>query len=232
LALNVFRPKRIVSLSWFVVGAFVAPVVALLPQAAKPPDTQPRISDQPLTSDQLAIYREILHGWMDDQKHPVHLSIQTVPLEKDSDDCAKKVSLEKIDPLLIHRFRKEDVEQLGSKMIELVDPDVQRREVEKNDPGKAIRSGVTVDDAVNNGFAHGLVTLSEIRFDQKHELAIVWYGFRCGGLCGNGGTAVMEKKNGVWQNKSYCSMWVSRGSGFQTLAGLAAIKINSYGNRR
>ena len=56
------------------------------------------------------------------------------------------------------------------------------------------------------GWSH----LSEIRFDLKHEHAILWYGFRCVGLCGNGGTVVLEKKSGVWKRGKPCSIWMSQ----------------------
>jgi hypothetical protein len=168
------------------------------------------VSDKPLTAEQLAIYHEVLKGWMDDGKQAVHLAIETVPLEEDAKSCVKGVRLEDLDESTVHRFRQEDLPQLGSAKISLVDADAQAKEIEKNDPGTAIRNGKPVDEAVQNGFAHGLVTLSEIRFDQRHELAIVWYGFRCGGLCGNGATVVFEKKNGAWQlRKRPCSVWMS-----------------------
>ena len=62
---------------------------------------------------------------------------------------------------------------------------------------------------MRNGFAHGLVTLSEINFDKEHKHAIVSFSFFCGSLCGNGGTAVLEKVDGAWQRKSNCHNWIS-----------------------
>jgi hypothetical protein len=165
-------------------------IAANLPaQGAASGEQKPVVSDKPLTAEQLAIYHEVLKGWMDDGKQAVHLAIETVPLEEDAKSCIKGVRLEEIDGTTIHRFRQEDLPQLGSAKISLVDPDAQAREIEKNDPDTAICNGKSVDEAVQNGFAHGLVTLSEIRFDQRHELAIVWYGFRWGG------SAVMELRS-------------------------------------
>jgi hypothetical protein len=109
----------------------------------------------------------------------------------------------------VHRFRPEDLAQLGSKKIELVDVEKQAQDVKENDPRRSIEDGKSIAAAVSNGFAHGLVTLSEIRFDEKHEHAIVWYGFVCGGLCGNGGTVILAKKDGVWQRGRNCSNWIS-----------------------
>ena len=171
--------------------------------------TRPTVSKQPLTAEDLAIYAAVIHGWVDDGKHPVHIAMLTEPLHVEDSAGCSKTPLGKADSNVVHRFRKEDLAQLGSSMIELVDPDAQSLEIEKNDPGRAIRNGASVDDAVRNGFAHGMVTLSEIRFDMKHEHAIVWYGFRCGGLCGNGGTVLMEKKDGKWRRGKSCGVWMS-----------------------
>jgi len=85
----------------------------------------------------------------------------------------------------------------------------QQKEVEENDPSTSIRRGSSVHSAVENGFAHGYAWLSEIRFDKSHTHAVVSYGFRCGGLCGNGETVVLEKTNGEWKFKSQCSGWIS-----------------------
>lgn len=178
--------------------------------AQGPVDPEPIVSDKALTAEQLAIYREVLKGWMDDGKSPLHLSIQTVPIDRDELACMKGLSLEKRNLRLVHRFRPDDLPKLGSGRMSLVDPEQQQKEIEKNDPGTAIRNGQSVDEAVSNGFAHGLVTLGEIQFDEKHQRAVVWFGFRCGGLCGNGGTVVLEKKNGIWHKKTRpCSIWMS-----------------------
>jgi len=178
------------------------------------PEAKPKVSDRPLTAEQLAVYRAVLHGWMENEVQTIHLAVQTVPLETSGptgdEDCEKGLDLEPASPAVVHRFRKEDLPQLGSDKIVLVDPEKQRKEVAENDPDKTMREGVAVRDAVNNAFAHGLVTLSEIRFDKEHKLAIVSYGFYCGSLCGNGGIVVMEKRNGTWTRKSRCRDWISR----------------------
>ncbi len=173
-------------------------------------NAHPTISDKPLSAEQLEIYAAVLRGWMNDGKHTLHLADLTIPLDKeDTKDCGKFPPAD-INSVTVHRFRQQDIASLGSSMIRLVDPEVQSREIQRNDPGKAIQNGTSVDEAVENGYAHGLVTLSEIRFDQSHTHAIVWYGFRCGGLCGNGGTVLMEKKDGKWREEKSCSIWMSK----------------------
>jgi hypothetical protein len=171
------------------------------------------VSDQPLTAEQLAVYRAVLHGWMENEVSAINLSIQTVPFPTsgafDAGDCGKDLELEPVVPGVVHRFRPADLPQLGSDKIGLVDPERQRKEVAENDPGKTIGEGRSIEDAVRNGFAHGLVTLSEIRFDKEHKHAIVSYSFFCGSLCGNGGTVVLEKADGAWRRKSHCGEWIS-----------------------
>jgi hypothetical protein len=176
-------------------------------------ETKPKVSDQPLTAEQLAIYRTVLHGWMENEVSAINLSIQTVPLTADGlfgyEGCDKGLELEPAAPGVVHRFRAADLTQLGSGKISLVDPERGNKEVADNDPGKTIREGRSIEDAVRNGFAHGLVTLSEIRFDKEHKKAIVSFSFFCGSLCGNGGTVVLEKTDGGWKRGSRCHDWVS-----------------------
>ncbi|MFP5235692.1 MAG: hypothetical protein ACLGSD_07300 [Acidobacteriota bacterium] len=179
-------------------------------QSAEP---KPKVSPDPLTSEQLAVYKAVLHGWMDDGESTVRLQAVTDPFPTggafDSRDCLKGMDMEPDNPGLIHRFRTEDLSQLGSGRIRLVDPEKQRKEVEQNDPGRAIANGASVDDAVKNGFAHGRTWLSEIRFDKTHTHAVVFYGFICGSLCGNGGTIILEKKANGWTREAQCSNWMS-----------------------
>jgi len=190
--------------------AFVAATVCLAQDQAKP-----KISNSPLTAEQLSIYRAVLGHWMEHDLSSLNLSIQTVPLQSSgpfSDEgCAKGLDLEPSPTAIVHRFRPQDIAQLApGRTITLVDPDRQRREVHDNDPEKTVGEGSSIEDAVRNGFAHGLVTLSEIRFDKKHQQAIVSYGFFCGSLCGNGGTVVLEKAESGWHRRKNCSDWISR----------------------
>jgi hypothetical protein len=181
-------------------------------------EPKPILSDQPLSADQLAIYRAILGGWMDNGKgtHAVHLAIQTTPFHLDDmdADCGKGLQMNEGTEGEAHRFRQQDLPALRSGQmkpdtIRLVEPEAQAKEVAENDPDKSIHKGISIDAAVENGFAHGLVTLGEIHFDKVHLHAIVWYGFTCGSRCGNGATVILEKKNGVWGLRQHCSNWIS-----------------------
>jgi len=177
-------------------------------------ETKLKVSDKPLTAEQLAVYRVVLGSWMAQEMPALNLAVQTVPLGETGpagdEECTKGLELEPASPTVVHRFRQQDLARLGpSRTLTLVDPDWQKQEVRNNDPEKTIGDGRTIEDAVRNGFAHGLATLSEIRFDKQHKHAIVSYGFFCGSLCGNGGAVVLEKIEGVWQRKSRCGEWIS-----------------------
>lgn len=200
------------------IGVFIRFVIVLLAAAGlaaaqEAAETKPKVSDQPLTAEQLAVYQVVLRGWMENEVSTINLSIRTVPFPTsgafDASDCGKGLELEQVVPGVVHRFRPADLPQLGSDKIVLVDPEQQRKKVVKNDPGKTIGEGRSIEDAVRNGFAHGLVTVSEIRFDKEHKHAIVSYSFFCGSLCGNGGTVVLEKIDGAWRRKSQCGGWIS-----------------------
>jgi hypothetical protein len=175
-------------------------------------EAKPKVSEKPLTADQLAIYRSVLSQWMREGWSSVNLAVQTVPLDdtgpSGDSECAKGLDLE---PALaeVHRFRMPDLAKLGSGNIALVDPDRQRDEVRENDPERTVGKGKSIEDAVSNGFAHGLFTLSEIRFDKEHKLAVISYGFFCGSLCGNGGTVVLEKTDTGWSRRKHCHDWIS-----------------------
>jgi hypothetical protein len=198
-----------------VAALFAALVLVLtgLAAAQEAVESKPKVSDQPLTAEQLAVYRTVLHGWMENEVSAINLSVQTIPFPIsgafDAGDCGKDLNLEPVVPGVVHRFRPADLPQFGSDKIGLVEPERQRNEVAENDPGKTIGEGRSIEDAVRNGFAHGLVTVSEIRFDKEHQHAIVSYSFFCGSLCGNGGTVILEKVEGAWRRKSQCSNWIS-----------------------
>jgi len=81
--------------------------------------------------------------------------------------------------------------------------------VKSNDPGDKLLSGTLIEDLVTSAFATGLLQLSEIAFDKSRRYAVLQFSFRCGGLCGHGGTLVFEKTNGRWQSKQTCSRWIA-----------------------
>ena len=199
------------AISFGLMGALMLTANGLHAQASD--EKKPVVSDKPLTAEQLAIYRTVLKQYLSGEHGTLNLSIRTVPVETESPfaghDCSKTLDMEPIQPNIVHSFKPDDLTRLDISSLRLVDPDQQGREVKKNDPGKKIRQGVSVDDTVKNGFAHALFSLSEIWFDKKHERAVVSYSFWCGSLCGNGGTLVIAKKGDQWSVKTRCGGWIS-----------------------
>jgi hypothetical protein len=199
----------------------IAPVPAalllalVLPQSVSPQAAadELKVSAQPLTAEELVIYRHVLAGWMGGGKSPLNLADLTssLSLEEGSEGkaCARGLDMETFDSAVVHRIRPEDLAQLGRARLQLVEREAQQKQVEENDPSQEIRNGKPIGDAVSNGFAHGYAWLSEIRFDKSRTHAVVAYGFHCGSLCGNGGSAIFEKVNGEWKFKSQCGNWIS-----------------------
>ena len=176
-------------------------------------DVRPKVSDQPFTAEQIAVYRALLTSWYEGDKAAINLAIQTDPIDPNDDSfdktCLKGLILEKMKAAEVHRFRSEDLTPLGFANLRFVDPEIQAKEVRDNDPGKAILDGKSVDDDVDNGIAHGLFTLGEIHFDKNHTHALVQYRSWCGMLCGHGSTMLLKKKDGVWMRKKQCGGWQS-----------------------
>lgn len=178
-------------------------------------EVKPTVSTQPLTVEQLSVYRYALKSWYGKDKIKVNLAAVTDPFNGggvgDDKECIGKLDFEPLPKSPeVHRIRREDLAQLGDGQFQLIEPDLGAKEVRENDPGEAIRQGKPVDAAVDNGFAHGLFSFSEIHFNAKHTIAVVSFSFVCGGLCGHGTTLVMEKqKDGSWKPLRTCGDWIS-----------------------
>ncbi len=176
-------------------------------------EPKPAVNPEPLTAEQVAVYQAVVTQWMGNDKRQVNLAHQTDPPcglnASDDKECGKGLELEPV-PATVHHIRPKDAEQIAPGRFHLIDPDSGSEEVKKNDPENNIRNGGSVDSAVENGFAHGLFSLGEIRFDKSHTHAIVSFSFVCGRLCGHGATIVMKKTAKGWERSSDCENWISR----------------------
>jgi hypothetical protein len=174
-------------------------------------EREPTVSMLPLRDEQFAIYKAVLNSWMSREITHVNLAARTDLLDMTADEsCGRKLKLEP-ESKLVHQFRSADLVRLGSgsDKITLVDPRRGQKDVEENDPEHTMGSLKSVDAAVDNAFAHGLFTLSEIRFDKEHKHAIVSYSFECGRLCGSGNTLILEKLDTGWRQSKQCGGWIS-----------------------
>jgi hypothetical protein len=161
------------------------------------------IAPTPLSTVQLAIYRDFLATWNAGEKAPLHVANTTelLSIADDNKGCLK--DFPKSHSVSVHAVPAHAFDGLN---VLLVDP----RLHQKRDPGDAIRNGEPVDDAVSAGIAAGIFTFSEMVFNRDRTRAAFTYSFVCGGLCGNGGTIIFQHRNGKWaQQKNACGTWVS-----------------------
>jgi hypothetical protein len=175
---------------------------------------QPIKNTTPLDADEIAIYRTVLERRLSQGWTSLNVSDVTYLLDLTSDqsgmncDCLQDIYLQ--DSSAFHAFHELTADILPGKKMVLVDPAKQATIVRANDPDRTMRMGKTADEAVNNTFATGLFSLSEIAFDRSHHYAIVRYGFWCGFLCGNGATLVLEKIGDRWKvTDRQCGGWIS-----------------------
>jgi hypothetical protein len=174
--------------------------------------TQAVLSDKPLTTDQIGVYRAFLKNYDNGSKSSLNVGNVTYPLDaselKDNAACLKGISLWKpgMAQNIIHQ-----TDQLQTPNLHIVDPAAQREKIRENDPSNHLRQGTkTVDDAVEDAFGSGLLTLSEIAFSKNHQWAVMSFGFRCGMLCGHGSVIVLHKVRGQWRpTRRQCGVWMS-----------------------
>lgn len=180
---------------------------------------KPEVSKEPLTDEQLAVYRVVIDNYMKGSRGSLNVSDTTYPLDLDGpfsgEDCTAGIQPEQHDARVpvVHTFNST----LSSSVV-LVDSKQQEAKVKQSDPENLIKKAIdghepVTDDqvkhSVQTAFSVGLFSLSEILFDNGHRHAIVSYSFHCGMLCGNGGTSVLQKTGNKWKVKKTCSSWVS-----------------------
>jgi hypothetical protein len=171
--------------------------------------SKPTLSQTPLTSEDLELYGIFLDSFVGKGKELVNFSERTLPLTlADSDNegpCLEGIRLKRSAEAAqtIHMFPTSIAD---GRAIHLVDPSKHKLK----DPGKAIKKGDSVGDAVAAGFRAGLLSVSEIAFDEAHHFAAFKFSFICGSLCGRGGTLIFEKIDGKWtKSNRACPSWIS-----------------------
>jgi hypothetical protein len=186
-------------------------------QSEKP---KPVLSKEPMTSEQIEIYRAALKNYTHGEDASLNLANVTRPFPVEGPfasgkDCLRDIELPKSSENQVIHHLYPSV-PLTSKMV-LVDPGKQGKKVRENDPGEAIKDShkpltdADIAKAVATGFNNGLFTLSEILFNKNHTRAAVQYWFVCGGLCGHGGTVILKMRDGKWvvDGSQYCGSWIS-----------------------
>jgi hypothetical protein len=202
--------------SLWALGIVVSIMAAALDNAPKA-----KLSKNPLTKEQISIYRTVLEDYVKDGDGALNLANKTSPLDRSDafwdKQCVKSLQLEP-DPKSgpeVHLL--DSAVALSPKMV-LVDRDDQAKAVKENDPSRIIKNAIDngqevgedrIGDAVKKAFSTGLFTFSEIVFDTEHRHAVLAFRFFCGMLCAHGNTIVLRKSRGEWKILKRCGMWIS-----------------------
>ena len=158
--------------------------------------SKPKPSDQPLTEEQVDIYRTVLKHYPKNSGDMLNVSDTTVPLEVSghasfgplgpNGGSFDKACLEGIElqqaPGPVPVVHKLSPSVLVSAKMKFVEPEPQQNRIE-------------------------VFTLSEIIFDRLHRHAVVSYSFGYSSS-GGGATLVLEKDGDGWAVKKSCGRWV------------------------
>jgi hypothetical protein len=183
--------------------------------------SKPKVSKDPLTTEQIAVYRAVLESYTNGSGSLLNVANRTELLDQAQPffgkSCVSGIELEAADNSVpvVHQL---DRSVIPSKKFVLVDPERQQKRVEENDPQKLMKRAIDghekvtekdVDDSLKQAFGTGLFTLTEIVFDKQHRHAVVAYSFVCGGLCGHGNTLILKKADREWKVSGRCGGWIS-----------------------
>lgn len=172
---------------------------------------RPGRNTNPLSVDEVAVYRTVIERWNSTSRSLLNVSNRTFPIVLEFSDCACLKGMDVQNIINATRsFRALTGDVLDERNIRLVDASEQALIVQQNDPGNSLQKGKSVKTDVHEAHPTGLFSLSEIAFDKQHLRALVSYSFVCGSLCGSGGTWLLEKVYGEWRRTDrMCGGWVS-----------------------
>lgn len=167
--------------------------------------TTAQLSKNPLTSEQVGVYRAFLGGYLNGSHAQINLANVTSPFRPDEDDlngCMKGFPRDS-HSTEVHKFANEFS---SDNRIRLVDPS----KYKTADVHDFMHKGGDLDGAVTSAINAGLLSLSEVSIDHKHHRAALNFSFHCGMLCGSGGTIVFEWHQSHWsRSKRSCGYWQS-----------------------
>ncbi len=178
-----------------------------------------KVSSDPLTEEQIAVYRTVFDSYSNGSNATLNVADQTETLDLSEDkDCLKGIDLDpgNTSTSVVHRLDNRVTKM--KKNIVLVNGELQQKKVEEDDPQKLMKRAIDggervtekqLDGSLREAFATGLFAFSEIAFDKRHQHAVLAYSFVCGGLCGHGNTIVLRKVGGKWKQRKTCRSWIS-----------------------
>lgn len=175
-----------------------------------------KLSDKPLTADQVAVYKVVLRQYDNGSGMAVNVADRTEPLTREDFSCVAKVPFYRAKAISeVHRL---DASIFPTSNFVLVNAEEQQKKIKANDPQRLIQSAIDdhvpvsdekISASVGGAFASGLFTFSEIAFSKDGTRALVSYSFVCGGLCGHGDTLLLKKVGGKWKVSKTCESWIS-----------------------
>lgn len=170
---------------------------------------KPVKNKEPLSADEIAIYRVVLQQNAPEGSEYLNVSARTYPLDTPPGECLQGIEFQN-SINASHSFHDLTPNVLSGKNMKLVSPRDHARIVRENDPSKMIRKGKSVQSSVEEAFSTALFSLSEIAFDKERNHAVMSYSVWCGSLCGHGYTLIFEKIGNSWRKADrVCSGWIS-----------------------
>jgi hypothetical protein len=161
-----------------------------LAEAQSKEETKYKVSKSSLTSEEIAIYREVLENHFE-WYGTLSLADKTEPFDRiDGNSFKFDTNAEPLTGVIFDKAKS------SSRIVHRIDPEVISNQ-----------KIVLVDKkSVERTYGSGILTLSEILFDQQHRYALVSYDYYVGPLSGSGKTMVFKKDGEKWKMHLICSV--------------------------
>jgi hypothetical protein len=154
----------------------------------------------PFTPDEIAIYRDFLLHYPDQTSNMIGMQDATVAF-----DAPLAFGYESSPPDVI--TPSSSGRKLPSEVMALTDEAAVIARIAA--AGKLIDAKKLGADRGPDGYVRTHLTLSEIAFDSKHEIAVLVFAAHCYGKCGSRGTVVYKLEDGHWRRtKPILNFWI------------------------
>jgi hypothetical protein len=164
------------------------------------PERQVTAEAVPFTPEEIAIYRDFLLHYPDQTSNMIGMQDTTVAF-----DAPLAFGYESDPPDVVtpsYRGRK-----LPSELMALTDEAAVTARIAA--AGKLIDAKELSAYQGPDGYVRTHLTLSEIAFDSKHEIAVLVFTAHCSGKCGSRGTVVYKLQDGRWiRTEPILNFWI------------------------
>jgi hypothetical protein len=110
----------------------------------------------------------------------------------------------RLQPRFHSRVRVSLIGSAAARGIVLSVKDAAGQSAPSKEPGGSLHAG-PVGPFSDDTAVPGVLRLSRVGFNRRGTLALVYYSYRCGALCGQSGLAVLEKTGGQWHVQHFGS---------------------------